>query len=131
MYPFRLAAIFTIWLRSRLYASSTPHSSCRIPAAFLLRSQMVKMAASLKGYTASQLSFHMASVYLIHELSCMPYVSPGNIPGRVAELEKQAGQFVLPERRERSYPRSVKARPQKYAVQKANKKCQSGLTDWH
>ncbi len=87
----------------------------------LLRSQMVKMAASLKGYTASQLSFHMASVYLIHELSCMPYLSPGSIPKRVAELDKQAGQFVLPERRERSYPRSVKARPQKYAVQKANK----------
>ncbi len=87
----------------------------------LLRSQMVKMAASLKGYTASQLSFHMASMYLIHELSCMPYLSPGSIPKRVAELDKQAGQFVLPERRERSYPRSVKARPQKYAVQKANK----------
>ena len=84
----------------------------------LLRSQMVKMAASLKGYTASQLSFHMASVYLIHELSAMPYVSPGNIPGRVAELEQQAGQFILPQRRERSYPRCVKARPQKYAVKK-------------
>ncbi|HHQ4441167.1 TPA: IS4 family transposase, partial [Aeromonas veronii] len=41
-----------------------------------------------------------------------------SIPKRVAELDKQAGQFVLPER---SYPRSVKARPQKYAVQKANK----------
>ncbi len=87
----------------------------------LLRSQMVKMAASLKGYTASQLSFHMASVYLIHELSCLPYLSPGSIPKRVAELDKQAVQFVLPERRERSYPRSVKAIPQKYAVQKANK----------
>ncbi len=87
----------------------------------LLRSQMVKMAASLKGYTASQLSFHMASVYLIHELSCMPYVSPGNIPGRVAELEKQAGQFVLPARRERSYPRCVKPRPQRYSVKRANK----------
>jgi IS4 transposase len=73
----------------------------------LLRSQMVKMAASLKGYTASQLSFHM--------------VSPRNIPGRVAELEKQAGQFVLPTRRERSYPRSVKLRPQKYGVKKTNK----------
>ncbi|SIR21373.1 Transposase DDE domain-containing protein [Aeromonas veronii] len=84
----------------------------------LLRSQMVKMAASLKGYTESQLSFHMASVYLIHELSSMPYLSPGNIPKRVAELDKQAGQFVLPER---SYPRCVKARSQKYAVQKANK----------
>jgi hypothetical protein len=87
----------------------------------LLRSQMVKMAASLKGYTASQLSFQMASVYLIHELSCMPYLSPRNFPKRAVELEKQAGQFVLPERRERSYPHSVKARPQKYAVQKANK----------
>ena len=30
----------------------------------LLRYQMVRMAASLNGYTASQLSFHMASVYL-------------------------------------------------------------------
>ena len=87
----------------------------------LLRSQMVKMAASLKGYTASQLSFHMASVYLIHELSCMPYMSPGTIPKRVAELEQQAGQFVLPARRERSYPRCVKPRPQKYSVKKANK----------
>ncbi len=70
----------------------------------LLRSQMVKMDASLKGYTASQLSFHMASVYLIHELSYMPYMSSGNIPKRVTELKKQTGQFVLPERRERSYP---------------------------
>ncbi len=82
----------------------------------LLRSQMVKMAASLKGYTASQLSFHMASVYLIHELSCMPYMSPGNIPKQVAELEQQVGQFVLPARRERSYPRCVKPRSQKYSV---------------
>ena len=80
----------------------------------LLRSQMVKMAAS-------QLSFHMASVYLIHELSCMPYVSPSTIPKRVADLEKQAGQFVLPERRDRSYPRCVKPRPQRYSVKKANK----------
>jgi hypothetical protein len=47
----------------------------------LLRSQMTKMAAGLKGYTANQLSFHMASVYLVHELSCMAYVLPGNIPG--------------------------------------------------
>ncbi|MFM4733004.1 IS4 family transposase, partial [Aeromonas salmonicida] len=39
----------------------------------------------------------------------------------VAELEKQAGQFVLPARRERSYPRCVKPRPQKYSVKKANK----------
>lgn len=35
----------------------------------------------------------MASVYLIHELSGMPYISPWTIPKRVAELEKQAGQL--------------------------------------
>jgi hypothetical protein len=87
----------------------------------LLRSQMVKMAASLKGYTASQLIFHMASVYLIHELRCISYVSSRNIPKRVAELEKPAGEFVLSERRERSYPRCVKPRPQKYGVKKTNK----------
>ena len=70
----------------------------------LLRSQMVKIAASLKGYTASQLSFHMASVYFIHELNCMPYMSPGNIPKRVAKLEQQVGQFVLPARRSEVTP---------------------------
>ncbi len=31
---------------------------------------------------------------VIHELSCMPYLSPGTIPKRVADLEKQVGQFV-------------------------------------
>jgi len=54
----------------------------------LLRSQMVKMAASLK---------------------------------RAADLEKQAGQFVLSEQRERNPPRCVKPRPQRYSVKKANK----------
>ena len=87
----------------------------------LLRYQMVRMASSLSGYTASQLSFHMASVYLIHELSCLPFVSPGNIPAQVAEFDKQAEQFKLSARRERNYPRCVKARPQKYATRKPNK----------
>ncbi len=87
----------------------------------LQRYQMVRMAASLKGYTASQLSFHMASVYLLHELSCLPFVSPGMVPGRVAELDKQAEQFKLPARRERSYPRCIKAKPQKYATRKPSK----------
>ncbi len=72
----------------------------------LMRSQMVKMAVSLKGYTSSQLSCYMSSAYLIHELSCIPYLLPGSIPKRVAELEKQVGPFVLPPaRRKRSYLR--------------------------
>ena len=63
----------------------------------------------------------MASVYLLHELSCLPFVSPGMVPGRVAELDKQAEQFKLPARRERSYPRCIKAKPQKYATRKPSK----------
>lgn len=55
----------------------------------------------------------MASVYLIHGLSRM------NIPGQVANLDQQAGQFILPLRRERSYPRCMKPRPQKYSVKKS------------
>ena len=87
----------------------------------LLRYQMVRMASTLKGYTASQLSFHMASVYLLHELSCLPFISPGNVPARVAEFDKQAEQFKLPARRERSYPRCIKAIPQKYPIRKTGK----------
>ncbi len=87
----------------------------------LLRYQMVRMASTLKGYTASQLSFHMASVYLLHELSCLPFISPGNVPARVAKFDKQAAQFKLPARRERSYPRCIKAIPQKYAIRKTGK----------
>ena len=37
-----------------------------LPAYNLSHSQMVKMAASLKRDTTSQLSFHMASAFLIH-----------------------------------------------------------------
>ena len=87
----------------------------------LLRYQMVRMASTLKGYTASQLSFHMASVYLLHELSCLPFISPGKVPAQVAEFDKQAAQFKLPARRERSYPRCIKAIPQKYAIKKTGK----------
>jgi len=62
----------------------------------------------------------MASVYLIHELCCLPYISPGNVPGQLKRLEEQAAQFILPDRRERSYPRAMKPRPQKYATRKKN-----------
>jgi len=86
----------------------------------LLRYQMIRMAASLKGSTASQLSFHLASVYLIHELCCLPYISPGNVPEQLTPLEEQAAQFILPDRGERSYPRCVKPRPQTYATRKKN-----------
>lgn len=92
----------------------------------LIRFQMAKMAHSLKGVMPYQLSFNRASAYIIHELTILPFVSPGKIPKVVNSLLDMAEAFVLPERRERSYPRVVKVRPKRYAERKP-KKCQSVL----
>ena len=87
----------------------------------LIRFQMAKMAHSLKGVMPYQLSFNRASAYIIQELSMLPFVSPGKIPKVISGLLDMAEAFVLPERRERSYPRMVKSRPQRYAEKKGKK----------
>jgi IS4 transposase len=87
----------------------------------LIRFQMAKMAHSLKGVMPYQLSFNRASAYIIHELTMLPFVSPGKIPKVVNSLLDMAEAFVLPERRERSYPRMVKVRPKRYAEKRSKK----------
>jgi IS4 transposase len=93
----------------------------------LLRFQMAQMAYSLKGIEPNQLSFTQATAFLIKELMLMPAVSPGNIPRVINGLMAMAPAFVLPHRRERSYPRAVKRRPQKYPVLKPENKNASQL----
>ena len=68
----------------------------------LIRFKMILMAKTLDGIRPNQLSFHGASLHIIHHLSMLPYVTPGNIPKYVMDIEKAAAQFVLPHRRERS-----------------------------
>jgi len=87
----------------------------------LIRFQMAKMAHSLKDVMPYQLSFNRASAYIIKELTLLPFVSPGKIPKVINSLLDMAEAFVLPERRERSYPRMVKARPKRYAEKKGKK----------
>jgi hypothetical protein len=87
----------------------------------LIRFQMAKMAHSLKGIMPYQLSFNRASAYIIQELTMLPFVSPGKIPKVVNSLLDMAEAFVLPERRERSYPRMVKVRPKRYPERKPKK----------
>ena len=84
----------------------------------LLRFQMARMAYSLKGVHPNQLSFNQASTWLIKELTLMPGVSPGKVPMVINQMMEMAQAFVLPDRRERVYPRSVKKRPQRYAVRR-------------
>lgn len=82
----------------------------------LLRFQMAQMAYSLKGIEPNQLSFTLAAAFLIKQLTLLPAVSPGRIPGVIRDITDMAPAFVLPHRRERSYPRAVKKRPQKYPI---------------
>jgi hypothetical protein len=87
----------------------------------LIRFQMAKMAYSLKGVMPYQLSFNRASAYIIQELTMLPFVSPGKVPKIINSLLGIAEAFLLPERRERSYPRVVKDRPKRYAERKPKK----------
>ena len=76
-----------------------------------LRDEITRLAR--KEVKVSVGKVHKPTVQLKHDVAALKRT--------MAELEKQAGQFVLPARRERSYPRCVKPRPQKYSVKKANK----------
>ena len=87
----------------------------------LLRFQMAQMAYSLDGVEPNQLSFAQATAFLIKELTLMPAVSPGKIPEVIQRLTAMAPAFVLPQRRERNYPRAVRKRPQKYPILKSKK----------
>ena len=82
----------------------------------LIRFQMCRMAYSLKNIYPYQLSFNQASCYIMRQLTIMPAMSPGNIPKVVNHFIEIAESFVLPARRERSYPRAVRKRPKKYEL---------------
>lgn len=86
----------------------------------LIRYKMILMAKSLKGIHPNQLSFHGASLHIIHHLSMLPYVTQGNIPKYVMDIEKAAAQFILPMRRERAYPRVLKCSKNRYPVRNKN-----------
>ena len=87
----------------------------------LIRYKMVLMAKSLKSVFPNQLSFRDASSHIIHKLTMMPIYAPGNVPRLILEIERNASQFKLEGKRERSYPRTLKVSKNRYPVAK-NKK---------
>lgn len=86
----------------------------------LIRYQMVLMAKSLDDIHPNQLSFHGASMHIIHELTQLSFCTPGNIPKYTMNITKSAKQFVLPSRRERQYPRALKCSKNRYPVKSKN-----------
>lgn len=87
----------------------------------LLRYMMAQMAYSLQHIEPNQMSFKQASHYLVGQLHMLVNISPGKVPKVMAQMLEMASAFVLPERRERSYPRAVKRRPQRYSMRSPSK----------
>ena len=84
----------------------------------LIRYKMILMAKSLKGVYPNQLSFRDASSHIIYKLTQMPIYAPGNVPKLILDIERNASQFKLEEKRERSYPRTLKVSKKRYPVAK-------------
>jgi len=84
----------------------------------LIRYKMILMAKSLKSVLPNQLSFRDASSHIIHTLTMMPLYAPGNVPKIVLDIERNAKQFMLEGKRERSYPRCLKVSKNRYPVAK-------------
>lgn len=85
----------------------------------LIRYQMVEMCFSLKGnYLPYQLSFNGAIAHIMRLLVGLPYSSPGAIPQQLKHFYGMAESLILPPRRERTFPRCVTPRPQRYARNK-------------
>ncbi|OZB03191.1 MAG: IS4 family transposase [Idiomarina sp. 34-48-12] len=82
----------------------------------LLRYMMAQMAYSLKHVEPNQISFKQASHYLVGQLHILVNISPGKISKVMEQMLEMASAFVLPERRERHYPRAIKKRPQRYPM---------------
>ena len=84
----------------------------------LIRYKMILMAKSLKGVYPNQLSFRDASSHIIYKLTQMPIYAPGNVPRLILDIERNANQFKLEGKRERSYPRTLKVSKNRYPVAK-------------
>ncbi|WP_137224195.1 IS4 family transposase [Shewanella sp. MEBiC00475] len=84
----------------------------------LIRYKMILMAKSLKSVFPNQLSFRDASSHIINKLTHMPLYAPGNVPKLILDIERNAKQFKLEGKRERSYPRCLKVSKNKYPVAK-------------
>ena len=82
----------------------------------LLRYMMAQMAYSLKHVEPNQISFKQASHYLVGQLHLLVHISPGKMPNALERMLDMASAFVLPDRRERHYPRAIKRRPQRYPI---------------
>jgi hypothetical protein len=87
----------------------------------LIRYQMTQMCMTLKGdYLPYQLSFNGALAHIMRLLVGLPYSTPGAIPRQLKRFYEMSGSLILAPRRQRTFPRAVKNRPNKYAIKRVS-----------
>lgn len=79
----------------------------------LVRLEMERIAVEA-GVEPTRISFTMALMLIHDEWGWCAVASPGTIPRHLRELRGDVARFVLPPRRERTYPRQVKIKMSNY-----------------
>jgi len=79
----------------------------------LVRLEMERIAEEA-GVTPDRISFKSALMYIEHALLSLSLASAGRIPEHLRRLREDIAHFILPKRRQRSYPRAVKIKMSNY-----------------
>lgn len=74
----------------------------------------IERIADEAGVTPDRISFKSALMFIEHALATLSLDSAGRIPERLRQLREDVAHFVLPKRRQRSYPRAVKIKMSSY-----------------
>lgn len=85
----------------------------------LLRHEIGQMASELQ-VPPQRLSFQWLALAITTALYHWPLQTPGTFPKRLALLHQQARSYLLPERRTRAYPRTVKPPRSRYPIKNAS-----------
>jgi hypothetical protein len=78
------------------------------------RWEMRERIAEEARVTPDRISFKSALMYIEHALLTLSLESAGRIPEHLRRLREDVAHFILPKRRQRSYPRAVKIKMSAY-----------------
>jgi hypothetical protein len=100
--------------------SGTPQTVCQevwgaLLAYNLVRLEMAQLATEAE-VRPTELSFTTALHYLRHQWGWMAIESPAKLPAHLIRLRQRLGDLLLTKTRERSCPRVVKKRPERYPI---------------
>jgi hypothetical protein len=87
----------------------------------LVRLEMERIADEA-GVTPDRISFKSALMFIEHALLTLSLASAGRIPEHLRRLREDVAHFILPKRRQRSYPRAVKIKMSNYARKRRSPK---------